>query len=100
MLIYRSFSLTEAEDFRRNVQTKADKTDDIIPQLLEDSISGMIVSWRVQPKYHTVLLKYLTQDGTFGDVNEARQAIEDLEAAAKAAAIDVVREESYDHSDD
>jgi hypothetical protein len=100
MLINRYYQLTEAEDFKRHVQSKMNATDDVIPQLLDDGDNDFITGWRIQPKYHTVLLKYLTQGGTFGDIEEARQAIEDLETAAKAAALEVVREESYDHSDD
>lgn len=68
----------------------ADPSDDAIPQLLDDST--LVVGWRIQPKYHTVSIKYLTRDGTFGNADEARQAIEDLECAAKD---DAIRERSF-----
>jgi hypothetical protein len=94
MIINRSYSLKESDDFEKNVKTKADATDDIIPQTLEDDTS-FITGWRIQPKYHTVLIKYLTRDGSFGTADEAREAIEALEAAAVSAAMQAVRETCY-----
>lgn len=93
MIINRTYSFKEEDDFRKNVATKMDPTDDAIVETPEGE--DFVTGWRIQPKYHTVLIKYLTKDGTFGTTEEARGAIEALEEAAVRAAINAVRDSCY-----